>query len=254
MTSDDGKQWTKEKGWVDTPITTNTQTSGLPAWTNDYPCLSNYGTIKKTTDPKIVVNIENTDKHYFYQDKSFLYQYANNNRVKGTWNCVDGKLLIKTDDGEQWTEKDGWVKTQQQTQQRKKTFKNCPETFPIKKGCKNETIKKVQACLKMPKRYQTGNFGPITKEYLESRDLNGLLISQETYDKICGSSNVTSTSTGTQNTTTPTNSKTGYEDYTFDEVENDSTPTKTSTPTVQSNDSQPTDSQPKDNFYLKDIG
>ena len=67
-------------------------------------------------------------------------------------------------------------------------YTSCPETLPIKQFCKNETIKKVQACLRMPTKYQTGNFGPITQEYLENRDQNGTLITTETIIAVCGNS------------------------------------------------------------------
>lgn len=36
-----------------------------------------------------------------------------------------------------------------------------------KRNCKSDVIKKVQACLGMPGKYQTGNFGPITQGYLQ---------------------------------------------------------------------------------------
>jgi hypothetical protein len=35
--------------------------------------------------------------------------------------------------------------------------------------CKSEVIRKVQACLGMPAKFQTGNFGPITQRYLKSK-------------------------------------------------------------------------------------
>jgi hypothetical protein len=108
-------------------------------------------------------------------------------------------------------------------------YTSCPETLPIKQFCKNETVKKVQACLKMPTRYQTGNFGPITQEYLESRGQDGTVITTETIIAVCGDSGVSATtgSTATTGTTTTdttttgaaTTGVTGYEDYTTDEIE-----------------------------------
>jgi hypothetical protein len=109
-------------------------------------------------------------------------------------------------------------------------YTECPEELPIKQYCKNETIRKVQACLKMPTRYQTGNFGPITQEYLESRSQDGTVITTETIIAVCGDSGVSAT-TGdtatTAGTTTggaatggaATTGGTGYEDYTTDEIE-----------------------------------
>lgn len=36
-----------------------------------------------------------------------------------------------------------------------------------KRGCKSDVVKQVQACLGMPVKYQTGNFGPITQSNLQ---------------------------------------------------------------------------------------
>jgi hypothetical protein len=36
-------------------------------------------------------------------------------------------------------------------------------------NCKSDVVKQVQACLGMPSKYQTGNFGPITKGQLQSK-------------------------------------------------------------------------------------
>lgn len=129
-------------------------------------------------------------------------------------------------------------------------YVSCPETLPIKQFCKNQTVKEVQACLKMPARYQTGNFGPITKEYLESRGQNGTSINTETIIAVCAGSGqaasgqtasgqggvvaqvLSQKSSGTTNTKPA--SKTGYEDYTTDEIETSqesTTTTNKSTPT-----------------------
>lgn len=62
--------------------------------------------------------------------------------------------------------------------------------FPFVKGNRNPLIKEIQACLGLPAKYQTGNFGPITEKALIAKgyDLtNG--ITKEMYDKIkseCG--------------------------------------------------------------------
>lgn len=65
-------------------------------------------------------------------------------------------------------------------------YKDCPDVFPIKQGCRNKTIKQVQACLGMPEKYQTGNFGPITQKYLKDAGLDvDKLITQETLETVC---------------------------------------------------------------------
>jgi hypothetical protein len=37
------------------------------------------------------------------------------------------------------------------------------------RGCKSDVVKKVQACLEMPAKYNTGNFGPITQGELQKK-------------------------------------------------------------------------------------
>jgi hypothetical protein len=89
-------------------------------------------------------------------------------------------------------------------------YTKCSEELPIKQFCKNETIRKVQACLAMPSNFQTGNFGPITQGYLEGKGQNGTLITTETIIAVCGTnSDIAGATAG----------KTGYEDYTTDEIE-----------------------------------
>ena len=102
-------------------------------------------------------------------------------------------------------------------------YTKCSEQLPIEQYCKNETIRKVQACLAMPAKYQTGNFGPITQGYLERKGQNGTTITTETIIAVCG----------TNNGITGSNAeKTGYEDYTTDEIEysDDVQNTKSDTP------------------------
>jgi hypothetical protein len=102
-------------------------------------------------------------------------------------------------------------------------YTKCSEELPIEQYCKNETIRKVQACLAMPSDYQTGNFGPITQGYLEGKGQNGTLITTETIIAVCGTnSDIAGATAG----------KTGYEDYTTDEIEysDDVQNTKSDTP------------------------
>lgn len=48
---------------------------------------------------------------------------------------------------------------------KKSSFTACSGEY--KRGCKSDAIRKVQACLGMPTKYQTGNFGPITQGELK---------------------------------------------------------------------------------------
>jgi hypothetical protein len=183
-------------GIVNPPPNPNqqTQTSGLPTWTTNYPCLSDRGTIKKTTlDNQVKYQSSDGDNQFFF--KSFYYQYnkKDGQRIRGTWECRNGTLFIKTDDGDQWQKSTGWVaqprtNTNSGNTIKRSKYTKCPETVvpPLKQWCKNETIRKVQACLKMPKRFLTGNFGQNTQEYLESRGQNGTLITTETIVNVCG--------------------------------------------------------------------
>lgn len=63
-------------------------------------------------------------------------------------------------------------------------YNPCPETFPIKMGCKNEIVRKIQSCLNIS---ADSAFGPQTKGALEAKGLPGEEITQNTLDKVCGS-------------------------------------------------------------------
>jgi len=79
----------------------------------------------------------------------------------GTYTCKEDDIII-TWDGENQTSTD-------QTEPSSSTgirYKPCTE-FPFQFGCKNDAIKEIQICLGFPEKYQTGNFGSITKDTLE---------------------------------------------------------------------------------------
>lgn len=223
---------------------------GLPGWTANYPCLSDYSNnmIKASNDKEVVLVMFNNENHVFYKNMRFFrYGKSKNEIDRGSWECKDGKLVITTNSGWQWSKDVGaWTKvpktnaTQEpktNTTQKpkvntgsKSTYTKCDETLPIKQGCNNETIRRVQSCLKMPKRFQTGNFGKTTQEYLESRGQNGTLITTETIINVCGNNdplvkNIGSTGApgagSTVGVSTSPQSKTGYEDYSFDEIESE---------------------------------
>jgi len=76
------------------------------------------------------------------------------------------------------------------------------KSLPHEFGCRSEQIKKVQICLGLPEKYQTGNFGPITKKAIEDKGIdvsNGM--TQSVIDKVCGSNENTPES----EETTPSN-------------------------------------------------
>jgi hypothetical protein len=72
-------------------------------------------------------------------------------------------------------------------------YKSCPDTFPINKFCKNNTISKVQGCLGIK---ADGAFGPGTQAALEAKGLAGTQITQDSVDKAC---NNTSTAQSDEN-------------------------------------------------------
>jgi hypothetical protein len=51
---------------------------------------------------------------------------------------------------------------------RKSSFTPCVAGKYVR-GCKSDVVKKVQACLEMPSKYHTGNFGPITQGELQKK-------------------------------------------------------------------------------------
>lgn len=67
-------------------------------------------------------------------------------------------------------------------------YTDCPDTFPIKKLCKNGTIRKVQGCLGIK---ADGAFGPATQAALEAKGLPGTQITQNSVDTACGGSTST---------------------------------------------------------------
>jgi hypothetical protein len=66
-------------------------------------------------------------------------------------------------------------------------FKDCNnKELPHEFGCRSNKIKELQICLGLPEKYQTGNFGPITKKALEDKGIdtsNG--ITQFVIDTAC---------------------------------------------------------------------
>lgn len=69
------------------------------------------------------------------------------------------------------------------------------KSLPFKQGCKNRLIAEFQVCLGLPKKYQTGNFGPITLKAMNEKlvqlgSQKSSVITQEVYNTVisnCGS-------------------------------------------------------------------
>ena len=81
---------------------TTTQTSGLPTWTNNYPCLlqNNLGTLKKTSsNDQVMIAFNNGHKIYFYSNLRCFHMMPTGEKYKGSWSCKNGKLYIQFDNG-----------------------------------------------------------------------------------------------------------------------------------------------------------
>jgi hypothetical protein len=97
-------------------------------------------------------------------------------------NCVEDSLLtIKDEEPKKTGGGGGGSKVSD--------YKSCPETLPIAKFCKNETIRKVQGCLGIT---ADGYFGPKTQTALEAKGVDGTSITQQTVDKVCNQQDVVS--------------------------------------------------------------
>jgi hypothetical protein len=126
-----------------------------------------------------VPNLANSKGVKISSDGSYLIgnfrYYANGRKGDTTTKLISNYTC---NDPEFKTERKGGVK-------KTGTFTACTENMPIKYLCKNETIKKVQACLGLPMKYQTGNFGPITKQALIDKGQNGDQIDSGTIIAAC---------------------------------------------------------------------
>jgi hypothetical protein len=68
---------------------------------------------------------------------------------------------------------------------KKSSYRTCTD-FPFTFGCKSDTIARFQGCIGMLAKYQTGNFGPMTKKAIEDRGEDASQgITKELYDKYC---------------------------------------------------------------------
>jgi hypothetical protein len=90
--------------------TNNNLVSSLPDWTKQYTCLSDIGKVDKTNDENQVVGYGDDVFLFFFKDKTFIYEKKDKSQIKGTWDCVSNNLIIKTEDGEQWSKATSWKK------------------------------------------------------------------------------------------------------------------------------------------------
>lgn len=170
--------------------TTDKSSETTDKFTNSpYSCIVNWADSLKVegepTGGNIVVNMPNA--RWNFSSQGYWNQVGT--KYEGNWKCLDSEnFTISSTDGETYNSKEQkWSKssttdfgqavqvvTKQNVNKRlssgsdggsttsKSKFTDCPETLPIKQFCRNNKIKEIQIKLGMPKKYQTGNFGPIT--------------------------------------------------------------------------------------------
>lgn len=79
--------------WMKPKESSTTQTSNLPSWVPE--CLKNYK-LRKTTDPKQVVEEGTDSNQYYWEDGYYRYRIKDGSKIDGTYKCVDNKLYINT--------------------------------------------------------------------------------------------------------------------------------------------------------------
>jgi hypothetical protein len=138
----------------------------------------------------------------FFDDKKFV---TGNDKYTGTWSDTDSGIVITINGTDYAMSCEGIVEEvtcpEGQSWDGEKcvpsggdggtTWTNCT-SFPYKKGCKNDDIKKIQDCLGIT---SDGKFGSDTEKALKSKGYD-VIITQEIYDKImanCGGTTTTTT-------------------------------------------------------------
>jgi len=174
----------------------------LPDWAEKQPCISDVGGVDRSdSDDKVQVRTQDGEDYlYFYKDGKFVYENKVKAILNGTWKCVSGKLYIKTDDGYEFTKKDGWVKqgtsslgssSSSSTSSGKiYTTPGDPYQYRLSNECEWETKGKSITDWKSLKNT------PAAIKELDIRFPNA--------KKECGQSTSTNTSTNTSTTTEPT--------------------------------------------------
>jgi hypothetical protein len=89
-----------------------------------------------------------------------------NDSSKAPISDTGGKLIPAT--GKTETTLTGTTDTGKSKVTKKSSYTPCVAGKYVR-GCKSDVVKKVQACLDMPAKYHTGNFGPITQGELQKK-------------------------------------------------------------------------------------
>jgi hypothetical protein len=174
----------------------------LPDWAENQTCLNDAGGVNRSdSDDKVQVRTQDGEDYlYFYKDGKFVYENKVKDILNGTWKCVSGKLYIKTDDGYEFTKKDGWVtqgtsslgsSSSSSTNSGKiYTTPGDPYQYRLSNECEWETKGKSITDWKSLKNTPAA-IKELDKRFPEAK-------------KECGQSTSTNTSTNTSTTTEPT--------------------------------------------------
>ena len=136
----------------------------------------------------------------FFDDKKFV---TGNDKYTGNWDETDSGIVITINGTDYAMSCEGIVPDDDcpegQTWDGEKCVPVGPnptpwvdcKSFPYKKGCKNDDIKKIQDCLGIK---SDGKFGSDTERALKSKGYD-VIITQEIYDKIIANCGTTTTTT-----------------------------------------------------------
>ena len=169
-----------------TPVPTPAPTQSV--W-DDFPCVKTLATSRNIRQNG---NGSYTIDGFVYFDNGRKKEIST--RRMSSYTCSDRPFTTSTQNNQrqQSRSNDGYH------------YIECPETLPIKKFCKNQTIKKIQNCIGgvIP----DGKFGLLTQARLEELDLPGTRITANSLARAC-SGQVSIDNSGPQGSTTISNSQ-----------------------------------------------
>lgn len=139
------------------------------------------GDLSKTLDYIYTVNASSVQAKEDIRDLITKAQSGGSGGSENKTTTADISGIKITWDGEKKSE-DGKKTDDREIEIKKPKYRECTD-FTYVFGCRGAVIKEVQKCLGMPAEYQTGNFGPLTLQYLETKR-GEKEITKEVYDSI----------------------------------------------------------------------
>lgn len=176
------------------------------------PCITSLiendlGYYTRTKNGSIVIHSKKTGIEKY--DSTVGLTFYNNGRLatkndgifkKGSYKCNGDKISIVWD-------KDANAGGAAAGSTPRQKYHDCT-VFPFEFGCRNQSIKDIQIKVGFPEKWQTGNFGPITKNklvdlgYEYDLSQNGkTVITKELYNKIMGQTETSQSEYGQTQTT-----------------------------------------------------